>query len=147
MKDILPLPVGNKAKLIAEITASYVSTHVVPKHELSALITEVLAALSEISAPKLAAPQAVEKLKPAVSVRKSLHDDHIVCLECGDNFKSMKRHLAVSHELTPDDYRSKWRLPADYPMVAPAYAEARSILAREMGLGRGRHSTRGRRST
>lgn len=80
----------------------------------------------------------VEKPKPAVSVRKSVQDDQITCLECGGTFKSLKRHLMTHHNLSPEEYREKWDLPADYPMVAPAYAEARSRLAKEMGLGQRR---------
>jgi predicted transcriptional regulator len=80
----------------------------------------------------------IEKQKPAVSVRKSVQDDQITCLECGGSFKSLKRHLTTHHSLSPEEYREKWDLPADYPMVAPAYAEARSRLAKEMGLGQRR---------
>lgn len=124
-------------ELTADIVAAYVSNHVVPAGELSSLIAEVHLALNNTSSP---APVAVvaEKLKPAVSVRKSVQDDQITCLECGGNFKSLKRHLMTHHGLSPDDYREKWDLQADYPMVAPAYAEARSRLAKEMGLGQRR---------
>src|SRR5690606_21698540 len=79
-----------------------------------------------------------EKPKPAVAVRKSVQDDQIICLECGGAFKSLKRHLMTHHSLAPEEYRDKWELPVDYPMVAPAYAEARSRLAKEMGLGQRR---------
>ncbi|CAN7181976.1 MucR family transcriptional regulator [Pararhizobium sp. LjRoot255] len=124
-------------ELTAEIVAAYVSNHVVPVAELSTLIGDVHAALNNTSAP---APVvvAVEKPKPAVSVRKSVQDDQITCLECGGTFKSLKRHLMTHHSLSPEEYREKWDLPADYPMVAPAYAEARSRLAKEMGLGQRR---------
>jgi predicted transcriptional regulator len=77
-----------------------------------------------------------EPQKPAVNPKRSVHDDHIVCLEDGKRFKSLKRHLSTHYGLTPDEYRAKWGLPADYPMVAPAYAAARSALAKKMGLGR-----------
>lgn len=80
--------------------------------------------------------QEAEPLKPAVHVKKSVTPDYIVCLEDGKKFKSLKRHLATSHGLTPDEYRTKWGLPADYPMVAPAYSAARSALAKSTGLGR-----------
>lgn len=80
----------------------------------------------------------VEKQKPAISVRKSVQDDQITCLECGGSFKSLKRHLMTHHSLSPEEYREKWDLAVDYPMVAPAYAEARSRLAKEMGLGQRR---------
>lgn len=124
-------------ELTAEIVAAYVSNHVVPVAELPTLIGDVHAALNNTGAP---APVAVaaEKPKPAVSVRKSVQDDQITCLECGGNFKSLKRHLMTHHNQSPEEYREKWELPVDYPMVAPAYAEARSRLAKEMGLGQRR---------
>jgi predicted transcriptional regulator len=124
-------------ELTAEIVAAYVSNHVVPVAELPTLIADVHSALNNTTAP---APVIVpvEKPKPAVSVRKSVQDDQITCLECGGTFKSLKRHLMTHHNLSPEDYRDKWDLPADYPMVAPAYAEARSRLAKEMGLGQRR---------
>jgi predicted transcriptional regulator len=125
------------AELTADIVAAYVSNHVVPVSELSGLIADIHAALSNTSSP---APvvAVVEKQKPAVSVRKSLQDDQLTCLECGNTFKSLKRHLMTHHALSPEEYREKWDLAADYPMVAPAYAEARSRLAKEMGLGQRR---------
>jgi len=98
--------------------------------------------LSNTSVPQPVAA-VVEKQKPAVSVRKSVQDEQITCLECGGNFKSLKRHLMTHHNLAPEEYREKWDLPADYPMVAPAYAEARSRLAKEMGLGQRRKRGRG----
>ncbi|HEV7308256.1 exopolysaccharide biosynthesis transcriptional regulator MucR [Ensifer sp.] len=124
-------------ELTAEIVAAYVSNHVVPVAELPTLIADVHSALNNTSAP---APVVipVEKPKPAVSVRKSVQDDQITCLECGGTFKSLKRHLMTHHSLSPEEYREKWDLPTDYPMVAPAYAEARSRLAKEMGLGQRR---------
>ncbi|PPJ47317.1 transcriptional regulator [Rhizobium sp. KAs_5_22] len=124
-------------ELTADIVAAYVSHHVVPVGDLAGLISDVHSALSNTSSP---APvvSVVEKQKPAVAVRKSVQDDHIVCLECGGSFKSLKRHLMTHHNLGPEEYREKWDLPMDYPMVAPAYAEARSRLAKEMGLGQRR---------
>ncbi|MGF6172333.1 MucR family transcriptional regulator [Ensifer sp. 4252] len=124
-------------ELTAEIVSAYVSNHVVPAAELSTLIADVHLALNNTAAP---APVVVpvEKPKPAVSVRKSVQDDQITCLECGGTFKSLKRHLMTHHSLSPEEYREKWDLPTDYPMVAPAYAEARSRLAKEMGLGQRR---------
>jgi len=124
-------------ELTAEIVAAYVSNHVVPVAELSTLIGDVHAALNNTNSP-VPVIVAVEKPKPAVSVRKSVQDDQITCLECGGTFKSLKRHLMTHHSLSPEEYREKWDLPADYPMVAPAYAEARSRLAKEMGLGQRR---------
>ncbi|CAH0339992.1 MucR family transcriptional regulator [Rhizobium sp. CECT 9324] len=124
-------------ELTADIVAAYVSHHVVPVGDLTNLIADIHQALSNTSSP---APvvAVVEKPKPAVAVRKSVQDDHIVCLECGGSFKSLKRHLMTHHSLGPEEYREKWDLAADYPMVAPAYAEARSRLAKEMGLGQRR---------
>lgn len=124
-------------ELTAEIVAAYVSNHVVPVAELSTLIADVHSALNNTAAP-VPAVVPVEKPKPAVSVRKSVQDDQITCLECGGTFKSLKRHLMTHHNLSPEEYREKWDLPTDYPMVAPAYAEARSRLAKEMGLGQRR---------
>jgi predicted transcriptional regulator len=136
---------GNAQNLLVELTAdivaAYVSNHVVPVVELSGLIADVHTALSGTSAP-VSAVVNVEKQKPAVSVRKSVQDDQIICLECGGSFKSLKRHLTTHHSITPEEYREKWELPVDYPMVAPAYAEARSRLAKEMGLGQRRKSAR-----
>jgi len=124
-------------ELTADIVAAYVSNHVVPVSDLPNLISDVHSALSSTSAPAPAVT-VVEKQKPAVSVRKSVQDDQITCLECGGSFKSLKRHLMTHHGLSPEEYREKWDLAADYPMVAPAYAEARSRLAKEMGLGQRR---------
>lgn len=103
---------------------------------LENIFTKCLALLQG-GAETAAAPQA-EAQKPAVNPKKSVHEDHIVCLEDGKKFKSLKRHLMSKYGLTPDAYRAKWGLSADYPMVAPNYAAARSKLAKEMGLGRGR---------
>ncbi|WP_174801705.1 MucR family transcriptional regulator [Martelella limonii] len=124
-------------ELTADIVAAYVSNHVIQTGDLPSLIHEVHTALSNTAKPQAVAV-AQEKQKPAVSVRKSISGDHLVCLECGGNFKSLKRHLMTHHDLSPNAYREKWELPADYPMVAPSYAEARSRLAKEMGLGQRR---------
>ncbi len=124
-------------ELTADIVAAYVSHHVVPVGDLGTLIADVHTALSNTSSPAPAV-SVVEKQKPAIAVRKSVQDDQIICLECGGSFKSLKRHLMTHHSLSPEEYRDKWDLPIDYPMVAPAYAEARSRLAKEMGLGQRR---------
>jgi predicted transcriptional regulator len=135
---------GNGSNLLVELTAdivaAYVSNHVVPVSELSGLIADVHAALNNTSQPASVSevPAVVEKPKPPVPVRKSVQNDYIICLEDGQKFKSLKRHLMTHYGLTPEEYREKWDLPADYPMVAPAYAEARSRLAKEMGLGQRR---------
>jgi predicted transcriptional regulator len=122
-------------ELTAEIVAAYVSNNSVAANDLPGVIAQVHAALGGTVAP---AEAVLEKQKPAVSVRRSIQSDHLVCLEDGQKFKSLKRHLMTHHGLTPEQYREKWELPADYPMVAPSYAEARSRLAKEMGLGQQR---------
>lgn len=130
--------------LTADIVSAYVSNHVVPAAELASLIQEVHKALQATSnGGQFAATEVVvEKQKPAVSIRKSVKDDEITCLECGGNFKSLKRHLATHHNLSPEEYRAKWELGKEYPMVAPNYSEARSNLARSMGLGQTRGKSR-----
>lgn len=123
-------------ELTAEVVAAYVSNNVVPVGELPGLIADVHNALGNMSTKQ--EPVIIEKAKPAVPVKKSVQDDQITCLECGLKFKSLKRHLMTHHGLSPEEYREKWELSSDYPMVAPAYAEARSRLAKEMGLGQKR---------
>jgi len=123
-------------ELAADIVSAYVSNNAVPSGDLTALIGDVYAALKKTAAGEpVAAP---EPLKPAVPVKKSITDDYIICLEDGKKFKSLKRHLRTHYNLSPEQYREKWGLPADYPMVAPKYAEARSQLAKKMGLGQQR---------
>ena len=124
----------NLIELTAEIVSAYVSNNNIDSGELSDLISEVHSALHRTAA---GAPEPEpEPLKPAVTVRKSVTPDFIVCLEDGKKFKSLKRHLRTHYDLTPDEYREKWGLPSDYPMVAPNYATARSSLAKSMGLGK-----------
>lgn len=122
-------------ELTAEIVAAYVSNNSVAANDLPNVISQVHAALGGASA---VVEEVVEKPKPAVPVRRSIQNDYLICLEDGQKFKSLKRHLMTHYGLTPDQYREKWELPADYPMVAPSYAEARSRLAKEMGLGQKR---------
>lgn len=124
-------------ELTADVVAAYVSNNPVPVGELSNLIADVHAALGRVSGP-VEQPQPVEKQKPAVNPKRSVHDDYIVCLEDGKKFKSLKRHLMTHYGMSPDEYREKWGLDASYPMVAPNYAAARSQLAKKMGLGRKR---------
>jgi MucR family transcriptional regulator, transcriptional regulator of exopolysaccharide biosynthesis len=123
-------------ELTAEIVAAYVSSNTVASADLTGLIRDIHAALHRTAAGQVE-PMA-EPLKPAVPVRKSVMPDYIVCLEDGQKFKSLKRHLRTHYDLTPEQYREKWGLPADYPMVAPNYAKARSALAKKMGLGQKR---------
>lgn len=121
-------------ELTADVISAYVSNNSVPVAELPPLIAQVHQSLSALSG--IPAAQAEEAQKPAVNPKRSIHDDYIVCLEDGKKFKSLKRHLATHYDLTPEQYREKWGLPRDYPMVAPSYAAARSSLAKKMGLGR-----------
>lgn len=121
------------AELTASIVSAYVANNAIPAANLSELIATVHTAVSGLSNP--AAPE-VAKQSPAVSPKRSVRADHIVCLEDGKRFKSLKRHLMSDHGLTPDEYREKWNLSPDYPMVAPNYAAARSALAKQMGFGR-----------
>lgn len=117
----------------AQIVAAYVGNNSVSATELPNLIRQTIAALASTPATEMPTPQ--EPQKPAVPIKKSITPEHITCLEDGKQFKSLKRHLRTDHDLSPEEYRSKWALPKDYPMVAPAYSEARSNLAREAGLG------------
>ena len=120
--------------LTADIVAAHVSNNSVAISDLSLLIHNVHAALSNLGEK----PVVEEKPVPAVSIRASIKSDYIVCLEDGKKFKSLKRHLRTQYSMTPEQYREKWGLPVDYPMVAPNYAAARSVLAKQMGLGQQR---------
>ena len=126
----------NFVEMATEIVSAYVSNHNVASGDLASLIRDVHTALQQ-SASGMTKPEP-EPLNPAVSVRKSVQPDYIVCLEDGKKFKSLKRHLRTDHNLSPEEYRARWGLPRDYPMVAPNYAASRSELAKKMGLGRGR---------
>ncbi|KAA3441919.1 MucR family transcriptional regulator [Mesorhizobium sp. SARCC-RB16n] len=121
-------------ELTADVVSAYVSNNPVPVGELPALIGQVHAALKGTAGGVASAKP--EALNPAVPIKKSVTPDFIICLEDGKKFKSLKRHLSTDYGLSPNDYRAKWGLPADYPMVAPNYAAARSALAKTMGLGR-----------
>ncbi|GLK74242.1 MucR family transcriptional regulator [Ancylobacter dichloromethanicus] len=123
-------------ELAADIVSAYVSNNAVSANELVTLIAEVHGALQRVDKGEV--ETVAEPLKPAVPLKKSVMPDYIVCLEDGKKFKSLKRHLRTQYDLTPEAYREKWGLPADYPMVAPNYAAARSALAKEMGLGQQR---------
>jgi len=123
--------------LVAEIVSAYVSNNSLPSTDLGSLIGEVHAAVVKLADnPSQATP--TEPAKPAVSVKKSITDEYLVCLEDGRKFKSLKRHLLTRYNLTPEQYRAKWQLPPDYPMVAPGYAQTRSRMAKDMGLGQQR---------
>ena len=127
---------GSFIELTAEIVSAYVSNNPVPAADMPGLINQVHGALVRISGGHSDAQP--EPLKPAISVKKSITPDYIVCLEDGKKFKSLKRHLRTQYNMTPEQYRDKWALPPDYPMVAPKYAAARSELAKQMGLGQQR---------
>jgi predicted transcriptional regulator len=130
----------NYIELAADIVSAYVSNNSVPASDLPGLINDVHAALLRVTSGTV--PTVTEAPKPAVPVKKSITNDYIVCLEDGKQFKSLKRHLRTQYNMSPEDYREKWGLGADYPMVAPNYAKARSHLAKQMGLGQQRRRGR-----
>jgi len=121
-------------ELATQIVAAYVGRNTVEQADLPKLITEVHKALEQVAGGGARKDDSHEP-RPAVSARKSITPDYLVCLEDGKKFKSLKRHLRTHFNLTPEQYREKWNLPADYPMVAPNYANSRSKLAKNMGLG------------
>jgi predicted transcriptional regulator len=123
-------------EMTAKIVSAYVGNNSVPSSEIANLISQVHAALKRVSGGQ--GLTAAEPLKPAVPVKRSISSEYIVCLEDGKKFKSLKRHLRTQYNMTPEQYREKWALPPDYPMVAPNYAAARSQLAKQMGLGQQR---------
>jgi predicted transcriptional regulator len=130
----------NYIGLTAEIVSAYVSNNTVASADIPALINQVHAALTRVTSGE--AQSLSEPLKPAVPIKRSINPDFIVCLDDGKKFKSLKRHLRTQYNMTPEQYRDKWSLPADYPMVAPNYAAARSQLAKQMGLGQQRRRRR-----
>ena len=129
--------------IVGEIVAAYVSGNTLPSSELPALIRRVHEAVVGLGGAP--APQEAAQ-RPAVAIKRSVTDDAVTCLECGVRHKMLRRHLMTSHGLTPRDYRAKWNLPADYPLIAPNYSTQRSELATKIGLGkRPRHQAGGRR--
>jgi predicted transcriptional regulator len=128
---------------VTKIVASYVGNHTVSADQLSALIASVDSALRSLGAPV----QPPAPLTPAVPIRRSVHHDYVVCLECGFRGKTLRRHLGTRHGLRVVDYLRRWKLPSDHPLTAPGYSEQRSAMARELGLGRKRgRPRRARRS-
>ena len=129
-------PDGAILRMTAEIVSAYVSKNVLPATQIPEVINTVFTSLTGLNGQ----PREVqaEPQKPAVPIRKSVTAEYIVCLEDGKKLKMLKRYLRTAHGLTPEQYRARWNLPADYPMVAPAYAERRSQLALSSGLGRRR---------
>jgi predicted transcriptional regulator len=122
-------------RMTADVVAAYVSNNSLPTQQLGEVITAVYASLRSLDGQPVETK--AEPLKPAVPIRKSITPDYLICLEDGKKLKMLKRHLRSTYAMTPDDYRAKWGLPADYPMVAPNYAEQRSAFAKKIGLGRG----------
>jgi predicted transcriptional regulator len=119
-------------RLAANIVSAHASNNALPADQLPVLIQQVFSALATAQQSAATPPRP----SPAVSVRASVHQDHLVCLDCGKHFSMLKRHLMNDHQLTPDQYRQRWQLPPAYPIVAPAYAKTRSALAKRIGLGR-----------
>lgn len=128
--------------LTSDIVAAHVSNNSVSVDEVPTLISNVYSALSGLGGTGVAEEARPD---PAVSVRASIKRDHVVCLDCGKKMKMLKRHLSTEHGMTPDEYRQRWDLSADYPMVAPDYADTRRDLAKKIGLGRKPGQKRGRR--
>ena len=135
---------ANYIELAADIVSAYVSNNSVPSGDLPTLINDVHLALVKVGGNTSETP--TEAPKPAIPVKKSITPDYIVCLEDGRKLKMLKRHLRTQYNMTPEQYRERWGLPSDYPMVAPNYAKARSQLAKDMGLGQQRRKRRARAS-
>jgi len=131
-------------RMTADVVAAYVSNNTLPPAQLAEIINAVYTSLKSLEA-QVTEP-VTEPLKPAVPIRKSITADYLVCLEDGKKLKMLKRHLRSTYNMTPDEYRAKWGLSADYPMVAPTYAEQRSEFAKKIGLGRGTGRQSARRS-
>ena len=124
--------------LTANIVSAFVGKNPVATSDLRHVINDVYRALRENANGHPLNPSFPSELKPAVPAKKSVHDEYLICLEDGKRFKSLKRHLRTQYNLSPGQYREKWALPPDYPMVAPKYAAARSLLAKKIGLGQRR---------
>src|SRR5436190_8451173 len=122
-------------RMTADLVAAYVSNNTLPTTQLAEIINSVYSSLKGLEG-QVAQPQ-LEPAKPAVPIRKSVTPEFLICLEDGKKLKMLKRHLRSTYNMTPDEYRAKWGLPPDYPMVAPRYAEQRSEFAKKIGLGRG----------
>ena len=123
-------------QMTANVVSAYVANNILPAHQLSDVISTVFSSLQSLGSGQVETRQ--EVARPAVSIKKSITPDYLVCLEDGKKLKTLKRHLRTTYGMTPDDYRLKWGLPPDYPMVAPNYAAQRSAFAKEIGLGRGK---------
>ncbi|MBK8175841.1 MAG: MucR family transcriptional regulator [Rhodospirillales bacterium] len=121
-------------RMAVDVVAAYLSNNQVATSQISEIIHSVFNSLNSLDVPPVEVP--IESPKPATSIRKSVTPDYIVCLEDGKKLKMLKRHLRTTYDMTPEEYRSKWNLPPDYPMVAPNYARQRSDFAKRIGLGR-----------
>ena len=139
------VPAEEILRMTAEVVSAYLSNNLLPASQISEVIQTVHTSLNSLGAGRT--DSAGEPPKPAVPVKKSVTADYIICLEDGKKLKMLKRHLRSTYNMTPDEYRTKWGLPSDYPMVAPNYAQQRSEFAKKIGLGRnsGRGSRRGRK--
>jgi predicted transcriptional regulator len=137
MAELAPnkVPEEELLRMTADVVAAYVSNNALPTGQLAEVISAVYQSLKALEGR--GGDQKSEPLKPAVPIRKSITPDYLICLEDGKKLKMLKRHLRSTYDMTPDDYRQKWGLPADYPMVAPNYAQQRSAFAKKIGLGRG----------
>jgi predicted transcriptional regulator len=134
LQDQVTISHGELLRMTTEVVAAYVGKNAVPTGQISDVISLVYSSLSQLNGHS--APASSEPLRPAVAVRRSVTPDYIVCLEDGKKLKMLKRHLRTTYGMTPEEYRAKWGLPPDYPMVAPNYAEQRSMFAKKIGLGR-----------
>ena len=145
MPDTDTIPAEELLRMTSEVAAAYVSNNNLPSAQLPDVIRTIHESLAALSGARVAA--ASEPPTPAVAIKKSITPDYIVCLEDGKKLKMLKRHLRSTYNMTPDEYRHRWGLPADYPMVAPNYAAQRSAFAKKIGLGRngGGKGRRGRR--
>ena len=145
MPDTDTIPAEELLRMTSEVAAAYISNNNLPSGQLPDVIRTIHESLAALSGARVAA--ASEPPTPAVAIKKSITPDYIVCLEDGKKLKMLKRHLRSTYNMTPDEYRHRWGLPADYPMVAPNYAAQRSDFAKKIGLGRngGGKGRRGRR--
>lgn len=134
------IPAESVLRMASDIISAYVSHNALPSDQIPVLIQTVYKSLSDMEGSQGQPPE--EPPKPAVSIRKSITPDYIICLEDGKKLKMLKRHIRTTYSLTPDEYRARWGLPADYPMVAPNYAAQRSAFAKKIGLGRKRKGAR-----
>lgn len=136
--DHNPADADDFIHLAAEVAAAYVANNSLPASDLPELLKTIHQSLRQLAGAGAALAGALHQQKPAVPVSETVRPDSIVCLEDGQEFRSLKRHLGRAHQMTPQEYRMKWNLPSDYPMVAPDYAEARSRMAKKIGLGQRR---------